>query len=144
MSPRTTLTGQIHAPIFGGAGISVGLKYTAAHTPGYGSASDRALVNGYTLLPGRLEIPPAQLAYHFQLNYLYSERSTVALTYSSRRDWEQYRLASDPLTSDVPQLGITGEHWFSPTWALRYDVTAPESGNLIRRQGLRLGVHYRF
>jgi hypothetical protein len=79
-----------------------------------------------------------------QLNYLYGERSTVALTYSSRRELEQYRLAADPLLADGWQLTLTGEHWFSPSWALRYDLPAPESSSLLRRQGLRLGVHYRF
>jgi hypothetical protein len=41
-------------------------------------------------------------------------------------------------------LSFTGEHWFSPSWALRYDLPASESSSMMRRQGLRLGVHYRF
>ena len=141
---RTSLTGLVHAPIVGGAGISLGLKYSMAHTPGYGSGSDTPFVNGYTLLSGRVDALAPQFAYQLQLNYLYGERNTVALTYSSRREWEQYRLTPDPFTADGWQLSLTGEHWFSPSWALRYDLPAPESNSLLRRQGLRFGVHYRF
>jgi hypothetical protein len=97
---RRTISRSIHAPIIGGAGISLGLKYSGAQTPGYGSGSDTPFVNGYALLSGRVDAPSPQFAYELQLNYLYGERNTVALTYSSRREWEQYRLASDPFTSD--------------------------------------------
>jgi hypothetical protein len=141
---RTSLTGLIHAPIVGGAGVSLGLRYSMAQRPGNGGSTDTPFVNGYTLQPGRLDSSASQLAYQLQLNYLYGERNTVALNYSSRREWDQYRLAPDPLGADGWQLSLTGEHWLSPSWALRYDIPTPESSSLIRRQGLRLGLHYRF
>jgi long-subunit fatty acid transport protein len=96
------------------------------------------------LPPERADSGAQQLGYQLQLNYLYGERNTVALTYNSRRELDQYRLASDPLSSDAWQLSLTGEHWFSPSWALRYDIPTPESSGVVWRQGLRLGVHYRF
>lgn len=141
---RTALLGQIHAPLAGGVGVSVGIRYSRSQDPAYSGGADTPFGNGYVLSPGRADSTAQQLGYQLQLNYLYGERNTVALTYSSRRELEQYRLASDPLASDGRQLSLTGEHWFSPSWALRYDLPTPESSNLIRRQGLRLGVHYRF
>ena len=137
---RTVLSGQLYAPLIGGAGLALGLSYSTWQSPSF-AGSDTPF-NGYTLLPGR-DPSNQQLGYQLQLNYLYGERNLVALTYGSRRDWEQYRLAPDPLASDPRQLSLTGEHWFSPSWAVRYEIPTPEAGNL-KRQGLRLGLHYRF
>ena len=139
---RTMLSGQLYAPLAGGAGLSLGLSYSTWQAPAPGN--DTVLSPGYAVLPGRVDAGTQQLGYQLQLNYLYGERNLVALTYNSRREPEQYRLAPDPLASDARQLSLTGEHWFSPSWAVRYDIPAHKPGNLIRRQGLRLGLHYRF
>ena len=63
---------------------------------------------------------------------------------STDDEWDQYRLTPDPMGADGWQLSVTGEHWFSPSWALRYDLGGPEASSSLRRQGLRLGVQYRF
>lgn len=142
---RAALLGQIHAPLAGGVGVSVGIRYSLLQAPAYtGSGADTPFGNGYVSSAGRADSTAQQLGYHLQLNYLYGERSTVALTYNWRRESEQFRLGSDPSSADGSQLSVTGEHWFSPSWALRYDIPTPDSNSLIRRQGLRLGVHYRF
>jgi hypothetical protein len=140
---RTVLSGQVYAPLIGGMGLSFGLSYSAWQSPAP-AGGDTLFGSGYTLLPGRGDASTQQIGYQLQLNYLYGERSLVGLSYNSRREWEQYRLTPDPLFSDARLLSVSGEHWFSPSWALRYEIPAPESGNLIRRQGLRLGLHYRF
>jgi hypothetical protein len=139
---RTVLSGQVYAPLVGGVGFSFGLSYNAWQSPAL-AGGDTLFGSGYALLPGR-DASTQQIGYQLQLNYLYGERNLVGLSYNSRREWEQYRLTPDPLLSDARQLSLSGEHWFSPSWALRYEIPAPEPGNLIRRQGLRLGLHYRF
>ena len=142
---HTALLGQIHAPFAGGIGVSVGIRYSSVQMPAHtGAGADTPFGYGYMLPPERADSGAQQLGYQLQLNYLYGERNTVALTYNSRRELDQYRLASDPLSSDAWQLSLTGEHWFSPSWALRYDIPTPESSGVVWRQGLRLGVHYRF
>jgi hypothetical protein len=144
-SRRTALLTQIHAPLLGSTGVSVGIRYSSSQTPAYtGGSADTPFGNGYVSSAGRADSAAQQLGYQLQLNYLYGERNTVALTYSSRRESEQFRLGSDPSSPDGSQLSVTGEHWFSPSWALRYDIPTPESSSLIRRQGLRLGLRYRF
>ena len=140
---RTVLSGQVYAPLIGGMGLSFGLSYSAWQSPAI-AGGDALFGPGTALLSGRSDAGTQQIGYQLQLNYLYGERSLVGLTYNSRREWEQYRLTPDSLLSDTRQLSLSGEHWFSPSWALRYEIPAPESGNLIRRQGLRLGLHYRF
>jgi hypothetical protein len=141
---RTALFGQMYAPLTGGVGVSIGIRLSSLQTPVLGASSgDAPYGNGYLAAPGRAD-SSIQLGYQLQLNYLYGERNAVALSYSSRRESDPFRLGFDPLLSDSSQLSVIGEHWFSPSWAVRYDIPTPESGNLIRRQGLRLGVHYRF
>jgi len=142
---RTALLTQFHAPLFAGAGVSIGLRYSASLGPAYGiGGGDAPLINGYTLLPARQDFATQQVGYQLQFNYLYGERNAVAVTYNSRREPDQYPFALDSLGVEGRQLSLTGEHWFSPSWALRYDIGAAEPGNQMRRQGLRLGVHYRF
>ena len=140
---RTVLSGQVYAPLVGGVGLSFGLSYSAWQGPAL-AGGDTLFGSGYALLPGRADPSIQQFGYQLQLNYLYGDRNLVGLSYNSRRDWEQYRLIADPLFSDARQLSLSGEHWFSPSWALSYGIPAPEPGNLLRRQGLRLGLHYRF
>ena len=140
---RTELLGQIYAPLTAGFGVSVGIRYSSLQTPAY-TGVDTPFGNGYVSSAGRADSAGQQLGYLLQLNYVYGERNTVALTYNSRRESEQFRLSADPSSPDGSQLSVTGEHWFSPSWALRYDIPTPDSSSLIRRQGLRLGVHYRF
>ena len=135
---RTALSGRVYAPLIGGAGLAFGLSYSGWQSPTLAGSDTPGL------LPGRFDANSRQIAYQLQLNYLYGDRNLVGLTYSSRREWEHFRLAPDPLAPDASQLSLSGEHWFSPSWALRYEIPAPEPGNLIRRQGLRLGLHYRF
>jgi hypothetical protein len=139
---RTVLSGQLYAPLIGRAGLAFGLSYSAWQSPAL--AADPLVGPGYGLFPGRADAGSQQITYQLQLNYAYGERNLVGLTYNSRREWEHFRLAPDPLAPEARQLSLSGEHWFSPSWALRYEIPAPEPGNLIRRQGLRLGLHYRF
>jgi hypothetical protein len=143
-SRRMALLGQLHAPFAGGVGVSAGVRYSSLQPPGYlGIHADSPYGNGYLASSGRADASGGQLGYQFQLNYLYGQRNSVALTYGTRRDGEQIRLGSDPMQLEGSQFSVTGEHWFSPSWALRYDIPTPDPGT-IRRQGLRLGVHYRF
>jgi hypothetical protein len=140
---RTVLSGQVYAPLIGGMGLSFGLSYSAWQSPAL-TGGETLFGSGYALLPGRADPGSQQIGYQLQLNYLYGERNLVGLSYSSRRESEQYRLIPDQFAYDARPLSLSGEHWFSPSWALRYEIPAPEPGNLIRRQGFRLGLHYRF
>jgi hypothetical protein len=141
---RTAVLGQVHAPLTGSIGLSAGIRLSGVQGASYLAGVETPYANGYVLQSGRADAYSQQLGYQLQLNYLYGERNTVALSYVSRREADQFRLAADPAYSDGALLSVTGEHWFSPSWALRYDIPTPESSSLFRRQGLRLGLHYRF
>ena len=141
---RTAVQGHVHAPLTDSIGLSVGIRLSGLQAPSSVAGADTPYANGYVMQSGRADVYAQQLGYQLQLNYLYGERNTVALSYVSRREADQFRLGADPSLLEGSLLSVTGEHWFSPSWALRYDIPTPESSSLIRRQGLRLGLHYRF
>jgi hypothetical protein len=62
------------------------------------------------------------------------------------RDLETPSSPYDLSTNSPRQVSFTGQHWFTPTWALSYDVLTSDPGNLSRIQGygLRFGVRYHF
>jgi hypothetical protein len=54
------------------------------------------------------------------------------------------------VATDVSNLGVTGEHWISPSWAINYNagvnysVLTPESNVSGLKPELRLGLRLRF
>jgi hypothetical protein len=44
----------------------------------------------------------------------------------------------------VANLGVTGEHWFSPTWALNYNALVEDGGSQGLNPEVRLGLRVRF
>ena len=141
-SQRYSLFGQLRTTLSTGHELSLGLKYTydTPQVPLFwlNSESTGGIANGYALAP-RLG---GGAGYQLQLSYLYGVRNTVGLAYASGKELEYFGSPYDAL-ADTRQFMLTGQHWLSPNWALNYDVYSPDS-NLFRRQGLRLGLRYRF
>lgn len=139
---RYSLFGQLHTTLAAGHEVSLGVKYVydypQASLFGFSGDSAAGIASGQALAPRF----GGGASYHLQLSYLYGVRNTVGLAYSSGREIDYPGLPYDALV-DARQFMLTGQHWLSPNWALNYDVYAPDS-NLLRRQGLRLGLRYRF
>lgn len=140
-SRRYSLVGQVHTTLSTGHELSLGLKYIYdapqalpfwLNSEGIGGTADR-----HPLGPRF-----GGASYQLQLSYLYGARNTVGLAYSSGREFEYFGTPYDTL-GDARQFMLTGQHWLSPNWALNYDIYGPDS-SLLRRQGLRLGLRYRF
>ena len=139
---RYSLFGQLHTTLSAGRELSLGLKYIYDYpqAPFFGLSSESAagITNGLALAPRF----GGGAGYQLQLSYLYGVRNTVGLAYASGRELEYFGSPYDAL-ADARQFMLTGQHWLSPNWAFNYDIYAPDS-NLFRRQGLRLGLRYRF
>lgn len=139
---RYSLFGQLHTTLSAGHELSLGLKYIYDYpqAPFFGLSSESAagITSGHALAPRF----GGGASYQLQLSYLYGVRNTVGLAYASGRELEYFGLPYDAL-ADSRQFMLTGQHWLSPNWAFNYDIYAPDS-NLLRRQGLRLGLRYRF
>jgi hypothetical protein len=141
-APMYSVSGQLQAMLSPGWGLSLGLRYSTPdavagmHTRS--SQPEYGLDSGVRWHLGQVTAGSA-MQYQLQLNYHYGLRNSLGMSYASGRPAEEFMyrgLAAD----DARQFNLYGSHWFSPDWALNYGV----SGELTGRQGLHLGVRYRF
>jgi YaiO family outer membrane protein len=99
---------------------------------------------GYTLFSGKPEASGASApAHRFQFSYQYSDLSSVGLAYSTGREFDGTP-ANGLYSTDVRNWTLSGRHWFARDWAVTYEALTERYGNLYRREGLRLGLRYRF
>ncbi len=102
----------------------------------------------YTLFSGKPDGASALSAHRLQLSYTYSNAGTVGLAYTTGREVDNVRdnlrLPNATLAADVRSLSLAGGHWFARDWAVTYEALALRQGELNRREGLRLGLRYRF
>lgn len=141
---RYSLASRLHATLGRGWDVSIGLKHSVYGMVGAsGSSSDGSAAgpNGYLLAPTLYSGDASATSYQLKFNYLYSAHNRFGLSYTAGRDDYLYS-PFDRSLQGAHQLMLTGQHWLAPNWALNYNVYTPESGNL--RQGLRLGLRYRF
>ena len=99
---------------------------------------------GYTLYNGHPQGAGSASAHRFTLDYYYGERSRVGLGFTYGREVENVGPPLNVVSTDVRALGVIGRHWLTPSWALTYEAMTHQQGNLYRRQGVRLGLRYRF
>lgn len=144
---RYSLGGQVHAALSDGKALSMGLKYRVYDTDQAsrsGALSDSPYTQAYTLAPTRATGAGLTQSYQVQFSYQHSAASTFGLAMG--RDLETPSSPYDLSTNSPRQVSFTGQHWFTPTWALSYDVLTSDPSNLSRIQGygLRFGVRYHF
>lgn len=148
--PRYSLSTQMTHRLPGGWGLGFGVRqteYNFATTNLLSLSAERAIGNlrgAYTLYSSRAEGSGPGSAHRFEVSYLYGDRNTVGLAYTTGRDIDSVALSPGLAVSDVRDWTLSGRHWLSPNWALTYDVLSQEQGPLLRRQGLRLGVSRSF
>lgn len=148
--PRYSLYGQAQKSLPGGWGVGMGLRrseYTLTGVNILSLVGERYWGNfrgAYTLYSGRPEGTASASSHRFQLSYYYADHSAIGLSYSTGRQVEDVGPPSGVISSDVQNWTLSGQHWFSPAWALTYDLVNQDQGNLYRRQGLRLGIRHSF
>lgn len=148
--PKYTLYNQVTRALPGGWGLSFGVRqseYNFSRADLLSLSAERyvgSFRGAYTLYSSRADGSALGSAHRFQLDYLYGERNTVGLAYTTGRDVEQLGLGIGMQLNDIRDLTLSGRHWLSPNWAVTYDVLSQEQGTLIKRQGLRLGVSRSF
>ncbi len=148
--PRYSLFGQLHKSLGGGWGAGLGLRHSEYSLTGVNILSllaERYWGNfrgAYTLYSGRPEGASSGSSHRFQLNYYYTERSTIGLSYATGREVEYLGPSRGVISSDVQNWTLSGQYWFTPAWALTYDLVNQEQGSLYRRQGLQLGLRHSF
>ena len=148
--PRYTAYGQLHRMLGSGWGAAVGYRHTEYTLSGVDVAS--ALLErywgswraAYTLYSGRPEGASSAPSHRFQLEHFYGDRARIGLSYTTGRETENVGPPRGLITSDVRELMLAGQHWFSRQWAVTYELLTHEQGDLYRRRGGRLGLRYAF
>ncbi|HTE16689.1 MAG TPA: YaiO family outer membrane beta-barrel protein [Burkholderiales bacterium] len=98
----------------------------------------------YTLFSGKPEGGAHASAHRFQVNYYYGNASAMGIAYTTGRDMENLGLTAALLATDVRNWTLSGRHWFARDWAVTYEALANRQGGPYPREGLRLGLRYRF
>lgn len=148
--PRYTLGTQVQALLPRGWGIGLGLR----HNEYAQSASNLRTFalerywgdfrGAYTLFSGKPEGGGSAPAHRFQLSYYYGITSSVGLAYTTGREVENIGPPAGLRTTDVRNWTLAGRHWFARDWAFTYELSTHRQGDFYRREGLRLGLRYRF
>lgn len=147
--PKYSLYTRVSQSLPGGWGLGFGVRqseYSFATTNLLSVSAERyfgSFRGAYTLYSNRSEGSTLGSARKVQVDYMYGERNTVGLAYTTGRDMEMLGPAIGLPYTDVRDLVLSGRHWISPNWALTYDVLSQEQA-LVKRQGLRLGVSRSF
>ena len=147
--PRYALSTSFTRALPGGWGLGFGVRQTeynfsTANLLSFSAERSFGSFRGaYTLYSSRVDGAGLGNAHRFELSYLYGERNTIGLSYTTGRDIDNLALPAALSTTDVRDWTLSGRHWLSPNWALTYDVLSQEQA-MFRRQGLRLGVSRSF
>ncbi|MCC7548699.1 MAG: hypothetical protein IT532_13115 [Burkholderiales bacterium] len=160
LTSEWSLLGQVGTSFGDGWGFSAGLRHSElglqqplaampAVSAGYadlGMLSLERSWNGYrgsyTYYAGRADNGGSASGHRFQLHYFYGERNSIGLSYTHGQT-----LGLGPHTpdeSDLRNLGITGEHWFTRRWAVNYNALVEDFGDGGLKPELRLGLRLRF
>jgi len=148
--PKSSAFAQIAKQLPYGWGLNLGLRRSEYTTSGVSmlvAGAERYWGDwraAYTLYAGRPDGGPSAEAHRLQLVRYYGERSSVRIAYTFGEEVENVGPPVGILTSKVRDLTINGRHWLAPDWALTWDLVAHEQGSLYRREGVRLGLRYRF
>ena len=148
--PQGSIYGFLQKHFAGGWGLGLGLRHSEYTTTAANVASllaERYWGNfrgAYTLYSGRPEGASSAASHRLQLSYYYSDRSAVGMSYTNGREVENIGPPRGVISTDVQSWSVSGQHWFTPSWALTYDLIQHEQGSLYRRQGLQFGLRRSF
>jgi hypothetical protein len=98
----------------------------------------------YTVSSGRADGGASATSHRLEFSYFYSARSSVGLSYTAGRPFDP----AVPLNSMTPvetnNLGVVGEHWFTPSWGINYNALLEDRGIEGLKPEIRLGLRVRF
>ena len=148
---ENSVFGQLHWAAGGGWVLNGGARFSS-----YRDSDTRVLTAGveryfghyraaYTYYNGKPEDVSSASSHRVAFDYYYfDERSRVGMAISWGREVENVGPPTGVTTTDVRSISIVGRHWFTPDWAIAWEIGTHEQGDLYRRTGGRLGLRYRF
>ena len=98
----------------------------------------------YTLSSGRADGGATATSHRLQLSYFYSARSSVGLSYTTGRSFDSIVPLSGMTPMETSNVGVVGEHWFTPSWGINYNALLEDRGIEGLKPEIRLGLRLRF
>jgi hypothetical protein len=98
----------------------------------------------YTLSSGRADGGTVATSHRLQFSYFYSARSSVGLSYATGRFFDTTIPLSGMTPVESTNVGVIGEHWFSPSWAINYNALLEDRGVEGLKPEIRVGLRLRF
>lgn len=109
-------------------------------------ALERTLQNyrvGYTLYEGRPDGAGFSPSHRIHVSHDYGDRNAITVAMIDGRETESSgngRFISSPVNG----MSVSGKHWFTPDWALSWEMFQQKQGDLYTRKGLTLGIRRAF
>lgn len=98
----------------------------------------------YTVASGRADGGTVATSHRVQVDYFYTARSSFGLSYTTGRTFESSLPMSTMTPLEISNVGVVGEHWFSPSWAINYNALIEDRGIQGLKPELRLGLRMQF
>ena len=98
----------------------------------------------YTLASGRADGGSVATSHRLQFSYFYSARSSVGLSYATGRLFDTTIPFAGMTPVESSNVGVIGEHWFSPSWAINYNALLEDRGVEGLKPEIRVGLRLRF
>lgn len=76
-------------------------------------------------------------------DFYYAEKNQLGFALTSGEELE-YNGSANPPISDIKAIVFKGRHWFSPKWAINYDINFHQQGTIYSRHGYRFSLRYRY
>jgi hypothetical protein len=163
LGAERSVLGQVGATLAPGWGLQAGLRYSETGlTPSvlqpYATRAGAMQLGmltlernwgsfrgAYTLFGSYADNGAAGTGHRFELQYYYSQRSSVGLAFTAGRPMQAYPVLSTYVPFEGNNLGVTGEHWLSPTWAVNYRALVEDTPLApgLKPQ-VRVGLRYAF
>jgi hypothetical protein len=98
----------------------------------------------YTVSSGRAEGGALATSHRIQFSYFYSGLSSVGLSYTTGRTFDATVPLYGMTPTDSSNVGVVGEHWFTPSWAINYNALLEDRGIAGLKPEIRVGLRLRF
>jgi hypothetical protein len=98
----------------------------------------------YTVSTGRADGGATATSHRVQVNYFYASRSSVGLSYTIGRSFDTTQALNAMTPVETSNVGVVGEHWFSPSWAVNYNALLEDRGIDGLKPEIRVGLRLRF
>lgn len=148
--PKVSAYGEIERRLKKGFVLHGGVRHTRFVTADKATSTNFQLEKywgnnrfSYTATLGLLNSNLAPPSHRVTFNHYYGENvNSFGITLAAGQELEN--TGTRIVRSNTKSAAFFGRHWLSAKWALNYEASFHQQGNLYNRRGIGFGVRYRF